>query len=321
MLESIKVTAPGSCMLLGEYSVLFNEPALVCAIDRYITVKLTPLPDSRVIINSDLGHYQGDLHQLMITPPFEFVLTAIQYTGITKKGFILDIKADFSDQYGFGSSAAVTVATIAAVLHYTKQMFTPHELLIKARQVIQAVQGNGSGADVAASVFGGLIAYRKDPLFIEQIHFPKNIHLIYSGKKVRTKEVIRSIIATYDSSPALQSLFKKCGKNHEIAVQAIQTGQWDIVGENLDLHQKILTTLGTNTKILNHLITACKKMPGIIGAKISGAGFGDCVIAIGELAPNTFPQNRTEKKLGIKQFDIQLSPVGVEIVDEVHEFF
>lgn len=57
-------------------------------------------------------------------------------------------------------------------------------------------------------------------------------------------------------------------------------------------------------------------MPGVISAKISGAGFGDCIIAVGELAPNIFPQNRREKKLGIRQFDVKLSPVGVEITHE-----
>lgn len=316
----IKATAPGSCMLLGEYAVLFNEPALVCAIDRYITVTLTPLHNSQVIINSDLGHYQGDLHHLTIIPPLEFVLTAIQQSCVTKKGFILDITADFSDQYGFGSSAAVTVATTAVLLHYHKKIFTPHELLLKARHVIQTVQGNGSGADVAASVFGGLISYQKDPLFVEQIHFPQEIHLIYSGKKARTKDVIKSIIKAYDFNPKLQELFKKYRKNHEIIVRAIQTGEWDIVGKQLALYQKVLSLLGANTAVLNHLISACKKIPSIIGAKISGAGFGDCIIVVGELAPNTFPQNNREKKLGIKQFDVKLSPVGVEIVDEVYGY-
>lgn len=316
MLERIKAIVPGSCMLLGEYAVLFDEPALVCAIDRYIEVTLTPLPDSRVIIHSDLDHFQGDLHQLTITPSLEFVLTAIQQTSVTKKGFILDIKADFSDQYGFGSSAAVTVATTAVLLRYHKQIFTPHELVVKARKIIQTVQGNGSGADVAASVFGGLITYQKEPLFIEQIQFDAKIHLIYSGKKARTKEVIKRIIKEYETHESLRNLLKKCRKNHNLAVRAIQHGQWDIFGENLSIHQDILNLLGTNTATLQHLITACKKIPSIIDAKISGAGFGDCVIAIGELAPNTFPQNKKEKKLGIRQFDVKLSPLGVEIIHE-----
>ena len=77
MLERIKATAPGSCMLLGEYAVLFNEPALVCAIDRYISVTLTPLNNTKVIIHSSLGHYQGDLNHLRIEPPFDFVLSSI----------------------------------------------------------------------------------------------------------------------------------------------------------------------------------------------------------------------------------------------------
>ena len=316
MLERIKATVPGSCMLLGEYAVLFNEPALVCAINRYIEVTLTPLPTSQVIINSSLGHFQGDLHQLTITPPLEFVLTAIQQTSATKKGFILDIKADFSDQYGFGSSAAVTVATIAVLLRYYKQIFTPQELIIKARTTIQTVQGNGSGADVAASVLGGLITYQKEPLFVEQIPFSAELHLIYSGKKARTKDVIKAIINEHARNESLKRLFTKCRKNHHLAVRAIQSNHWDILGETLEIHQDILDLLGTSTPTLTHLVSTCKKIPGIIGAKTSGAGFGDCIIAVGQLPPHTFPRNKKEKKLGIQQFDIKLSPLGVEIIHE-----
>lgn len=316
MLERIKAVAPGSCMLLGEYAVLFDEPALVCAIDRYMQVTLTPAPTSEVIIHSDLGHYQGDLHQLTPEPPFEFVLTAIQQLSASRKGFTLDIQADFSDQYGFGSSAAVTVATAAVLLRYNRQVFTPHELLIKARKVIQTVQGNGSGADVAASVFGGLIAYQKDPLLIEQIPFNQAFHLIYSGHKARTKDVIKSIITEYETNEALRLLFKKCRINHDLAVKAIQQENWEAFSKSLDLHQDILNLLGTNTETLAYLIAECKKIPGILAAKVSGAGFGDCVIAIGTLPPDTFPQYKHEKKLGIKQFDVQFSPVGVEITHE-----
>lgn len=314
MLERIKAIAPGSCMLLGEYAVLFNEPALVCAINRYIEVTLTPLPSSKIIIHSDLGHYQGDLNHLAIEEPFKFVLTSIAMARPSlKNGFILDIKADFSDQYGFGSSAAVTVATTAALLQYSKTAFTPTELLIKARSTIQQVQGNGSGADVAASVFGGLVSYEKAPLKVKKLRFEPNIHLIYSGKKVRTKEVIRHTITHYHRDLDFQNVIKRCRKTHLLALKGIEHKEWPILDLAMETHQAFLELLGTNTKTLHKLIKACKNIPTLHGTKISGAGFGDCIITLGELPPNTFPRNRREAKKGIKQFDIKLAPVGVEI--------
>jgi mevalonate kinase len=37
-----KASAPGSLMLLGEYAVLHDYPALVCAIDKRISVIIEP---------------------------------------------------------------------------------------------------------------------------------------------------------------------------------------------------------------------------------------------------------------------------------------
>ena len=38
----LRAKAPGSLMLLGEHAVLFDKPALVSAINKYITVTMTP---------------------------------------------------------------------------------------------------------------------------------------------------------------------------------------------------------------------------------------------------------------------------------------
>lgn len=54
---SYKASAPGSLMLLGEYAVMHDYPALVCAIDKRITVTLVPSDDEVIEIDSALGSH------------------------------------------------------------------------------------------------------------------------------------------------------------------------------------------------------------------------------------------------------------------------
>ena len=54
---SITTSAPGSLMLLGEHAVLEGSRALVCAINRRITVELRVRSDRVVKIVSELGDY------------------------------------------------------------------------------------------------------------------------------------------------------------------------------------------------------------------------------------------------------------------------
>ena len=116
---AITTSAPGSLMLLGEHAVLHGKHALVCAINRRITIRLFPSLDNTVKIVSDLGNYQSPLDNLVDHPSFRFVLQAIrQQIQHVPRGFELKIDSEFSADIGFGSSAAVTVATHASLMHW-----------------------------------------------------------------------------------------------------------------------------------------------------------------------------------------------------------
>ena len=103
----LKAHAPGSLMLLGEYGVLYGKHALVCAVDKRISVVLTPRADEKIILRSSLqGEYVTSLTNLEIEKPFQFVLGALkQYQSRLKRGCEIEITSEFSDKIGLGSSA------------------------------------------------------------------------------------------------------------------------------------------------------------------------------------------------------------------------
>jgi len=174
----IRVSAPGSLMLLGEHAVLHGRRALVCAIDKRITVLLSQINKPVLRILSDLGTYEAPLDHLSDHPDFRFVLDVVRQYPL-EQGIELKIESEFSSDIGFGSSAAVTVATHAVLMNWVgtprrgvrgllgEQSLPLEELFKRSLATIHRVQGRGSGADVAASVFGGVVAYRADSLDIQ----------------------------------------------------------------------------------------------------------------------------------------------------------
>ena len=150
MKPMIQVSAPGSLMLMGEHAVLHGRRALVCAVNRRLRVRVQPRKDDQVRLHSHLGRLELALDHVRPIPPFQFVLAAIRrYRGRLTGGLDLRIESEFSSTVGLGSSAAVTVATCAALERLTGGRPGRPALLRTAREVVREVQGLGSGADVA----------------------------------------------------------------------------------------------------------------------------------------------------------------------------
>lgn len=312
---SYKVKVPGSLMLFGEHAVLQRKQAVVTAIDRYLQVTLIPRADCNISIRSSgFANHTVALSKLRVVKPYEYVLTAIkQYLPKIKQGFTLKISSDFASHVGLGSSAAVTVATLG-VLSWWLNGKKPKQLELcrKAIAIVRLVQGVGSGADVAASVFGGVIAYKMQPLTIRKLCKNLSLIAVYSGSKVATAEVIARVGKKRKQSPYIfASLYNTIDRCTQAGIIAIKNKQWSRLGELMNIHQGLQEALGVNTATLAELIFSLRRYPNIYGAKISGSGLGDCVIGLGKIRNNSFPENIAQKKKGVKQIDINVSSQGL----------
>lgn len=305
-------SAPGSLMLFGEHAVLHGKQALCCAINQRIRVNLTPRDDDKIQVVSPLGHHQTDLNSLRIVSPFEFVLTAIAYfRKHFVNGFNLEIAAEFTATMGLGSSSAVTVATVGVLAHWLGLNYSSQQLFIDAKNIILAVQGVGSGADVAAAVFGGIVAYQLQPLTITPFLVAPEITLVYSGAKTPTKTVIAFVAEKQRDEPQkYQDLY---GAIHLCAVQAVMAlrdNQWQELGKLMNRHHELQAQLGVSTPLLDELAGNLRGQTGIYGAKISGSGLGDCVVALGVAQDNLFPLTTAQRRAGVAQIPVKISPLG-----------
>ncbi len=282
----LKASAPGSLMLLGEHAVLHGQPALVCAIDKRMNVTLTPRDDTVIEINSALGEYKTDLSQLAVAAPFEFVLTAIKkFHGHFNQGFTLNIESEFSDTMGLGSSAAVTAASLFVLNKWLDTRFSLQQLVVHGRDIVRDVQGKASGADIAASIYGGVVYYFSDPVRVEKQEILMPLHAIYSGYKTKTATVIAAVekkfAAQQDKFADICAAIGDCTRD---GLSAIKLRDMKELGCIMNKQQEYMQELGVSNHLLDGMVQDLREQNNISGAKISGSGLGDCVIALGELA-------------------------------------
>ena len=307
MINRITASAPGSLMLLGEHAVLHGHLSVVCAINRRIRLTLIPRFDARITVQSALGRYETELGQAEIPKDFRFVMAAVRKASSRlRTGFDLEIHSEFSHTIGFGSSAAVTVATTAALNALAGLPFDRDAVFSSSRIVIRDVQGLGSGADAAASTYGGAVAYRAEPLEIEKLNYTHPLTAVYSGSKMPTAEVVRLVEERRKLFPQLfAGIFEMMDRTAMDAADAIQMQDWATLGLMLNVNQGLMDALGVNNAALARIVYALREDPGILGSKISGSGLGDCAIGLGRATRTDYPAPPMELAMQLEGVELE----------------
>ena len=147
------VQAPGKIFLVGEYSVLEGGPAVVAAVNRHAVGQFLdgsahPSPVVAEAARLTVGAL-GDKGAAL--PPGSVLIDSSALSGDGQK-------------LGLGSSAATAVAAVGALMEFAGVPIAGNvDLLFSlAETAHRASQGGlGSGADVAAAAYGGLLWYMR----------------------------------------------------------------------------------------------------------------------------------------------------------------
>lgn len=308
----IEASAPATLMLMGEHAVLHGKQAVVACTTQRLFVRLSPREDQQLSIHSNLGRYETALHDLTIERPFQFVLALVRmlyarYGKAHPQGFHLEIKSDFGATLGLGSSAAVLIATAAALIAFYK---ASDSIFKTAYAALLEAQGRGSGADLAAALTGGIIAYHTEPLMIRKL-WP-NPHareiptgLVYCGYKTPTAEVIAKVDAATQHEPQrFAKIFNEIDSVSQKGAHALERGDLATFATTLWENQALMVELGVSDPTLTNIVHTLEQDPGIRAAKISGSGLGDCVFTLG------IPENPPAQWQWIP---IQLSDQGLRL--------
>jgi mevalonate kinase len=281
-----KASAPGSLMLMGEYAVLKDGYAVVVAINRRMSVCLSPRTDFKIKIISQLGVFESEISDLQVQAPFQFVLTALKkYQPLFPSGCDIEIHSEFSDKIGFASSAATTVAVLTVLHQWLNRQVSQSDLIREARSIVREVQGVGSGADVAACVLGGVVAYRAEPFSAEKLHYSHPITVVYSGSKTKTVDAVNQVNDYFSKQPELfEMILQSINRCAQAGIKAIKENNSVELGKLMNIQQGLMESLGVCTPALQIILNKLRGDSTIFGAKISGSGLGDCAIGLGSAA-------------------------------------
>ena len=306
--------APGNTMILGEHSVVYGHPALACAVNHYVDVFWRQRQDQAVHIDSALGQHHTQIHQLTPHPKLTFVMAALQrFQTDLPSGLDIEIQSEFPATIGLGSSAAV----LAAMLSGLNQICGSHHSLMTlfeiGHEIIIELQGRGSGTDLAASLYGGLILFQpkqeSTPANIETLPARLKMSLVYSGYKTPTAEVLKRVAEQWHPHPKqLEMLYRAMAKVTRTAYHELLEGEMEHFYQCCKEYQHLMEKLGVSDDTLEKLIRAMNGCREVHAAKISGSGLGDCVLALGQLQDcSSSSQNLLRKH---QQINIEISEHG-----------
>ncbi len=349
--STICVKSPGKLILLGEYAVLEHAPALVTAINRHCVVKISPLYNSTFQIrtgNLNLPEIQftldseGDAHfRTTLSDKTErqlrFVLSMLKY--VTQRngkipGASIEIDtAPFyhkttGHKFGLGSSAALTVSLLSALMEYLNKHIEQEDLYREAYLAHRHAQGKlGSGTDIAASATGGVMSYTM-PESIDKLNgqvkthsWPENLHMItiWAGYSASTRSFVSNVNVFRDQHPVrYDSIMRTMMELSHEGSWAFENGDTDAFLNIVDdfKNQEYLLGQESDTEIISDVHQEIFRMVRNAGGtyKPSGAGGGDIGVAFCKDLVTADRIRHVIKESMFDVMDLKMCPTGMEVV-------
>lgn len=323
----ITAKVPGKLFIAGEYAVTEpGYPAILVAVDQFMIVYLEESTErgSISIYRENPVYWTRNVDKLILERNdnrLRYILSAIniaeKYARELGKNLLfyeLRVDSDLVSQdgvkYGLGSSAAVTVGTIEALLRLYDIEINPEKLFKLSALANISINDKGSCGDIAACVYGGWIAYtsfdRKwaldklrstrisellslewPGLSIDNLAAPKELKLAigWTGQPSSTTNLVGKVRDRKKRKSQIYYSFlddsKKC---LEKMIDAFKANDIDEIQRQIQINRELLVKIGEalgveiETPRLTKLCHIASKYNA--SAKSSGAGGGDCGIAI-----------------------------------------
>jgi len=276
--------AAAKVILLGEHAVVYGAPALAAALDRGVHAVAVRADADRIRVG-DREHVAGDGSDI------ERALAALR-ASLDAPPLAVEATLEMPAGAGLGASAALGVAIARAVLdviapaHDVSLPESRARVLAAAAAWERIFHGNPSGIDAAAAECGGCIYYTRDtgpsPVVLAR---PLPLAIAVAGPPAKTREMVDNVARLSARRP---DLVGKAVSGITALVQnarlCIEAGDMPGLGKLMDLNQMLLSGLMVSTEGIENACATARRA-GALGAKLTGAGGGGCVIALADLDP------------------------------------
>ncbi len=322
--SSATATAPGKVILIGEHFVVLGASALSTAISLHSTAHAIRSEDGRVEVEATVPvSFVGQREREGMEPEklLRPLRSAAQATLRLQKrgrnaGARVQVESEIPMGAGLGSSASASVAIITAVAASQGRKLARKQIFELAYEPERIVHTKPSGIDQATATYGGIIEYRRGGV-IDRVKPSEELRLVIcdTGLHRSTGRLVGGVVR--------RSRKLTEGKDYRERVRAVtlitrearralEHGEPGRLGELMNANQTFLRDIGVSHPFLDRLVLVARRA-GALGAKLTGAGGGGCMIALCEDESSRRRVARSLERMGGLVYAARLSVPGVSL--------
>jgi phosphomevalonate kinase len=296
--------APGKVLVSGAYAVLDGAPAIVAAVDRYVVAD--GAKDAELVTDEVRAAIEAGA--ILRAPSFD--ASALR-TGDSGGG---------TRKLGLGSSAAILVASLGAAWpEAMEDDALRREVFPVALAAHRRAQGGGSGVDVAASVYGGVLVARpaeSGALTVTPHALPGDptLTILAFPRSASTRDLVGCVRALRDRDPtAYARAMDRARAGAEDAARATTLrGLLEALEVQLDALEALGRAAGAPIVLpeLRAFADAASHEGAV--ASTAGAGGGDLALLVGPAAPSPRLLDRA-RELGLSPLRIAVDAPGLTL--------
>jgi len=311
---TMRVLAPGRVNLIGDHTDYTGGLVFPMAIDRYTEVRGTP-GGTRVLLSSIDEPDPVELplhvaHPQDVSPAWGRYVAGVVAEMKPDHGFDGRVSTDIPIGAGLSSSAALEVA-VALALGYDG---SPLELARLCQRAENRASGVPSGImdqlAIAAGVADHALLIDCGELSVSPVPMPRGVEIVVQFIEHRTlvgspyadrvaecavaEAAIGPLrLATPEQTTAIADPVVRARALHVITenqrvrdfAAALAAGNMADAGELMvQSHRSLRDLYDTSTPVMDAAVEQLLALPGVFGARMTGGGFGGCVVALTEPA-------------------------------------
>lgn len=266
----------GKIILAGEHAVVYGYPAIATTLKLEVRIIAKPsATPGLVFLNPKIDPEHKSAFLFV-----EVLPKLVQLLGPRVRKLEFKIDSDIPGGCGLGSSAALSVGLIRAVLDFLGESKSPQQIADMALELEKIFHGNPSGVDHTVIAQEGMIWFQRGQF--EKI-IPKkylNLKISMASPHAGTLAAVQAVRRRYEADPVeTTKIFEAISQLTFTMRASIEQGDLPEIGRLMTHNHELLKKLGVSTDELDALCAQAIKN-GALGAKLTGAGGGGCVIAL-----------------------------------------
>ena len=278
-------TACGKVILLGEHAVVYGRPALALPIPLAVEAVVRPGGSGINLVIPRWGLEQK------IRPAGAQGLSGILHAmlgrlGLADRDMTIEVIPHVPRAMGLGGSAALAVAVIRALDRAFELGLDDGAVNALAFECETVAHGTPSGIDNTIATYGMPLRFQREPDAaagrFDEIALARPVPLVIgiTGRESLTANTVARVRHAWENHRRrYDALFDQIAILTESGTDALREGQFEELGELMNLCQGYLNALQLSTPEIEELVHVAREH-GALGAKLTGGGGGGSIVAL-----------------------------------------